>query len=324
MNIEEMINEACRLDTQEKIDKFNEAARKIFCDKDYFEGDDIDILKCIEGEPITDNRERRLHDPSIYRYHGRQVLHTFFDEPYPVMMPEDVKTMRGVSDEIMRKLYDELNPLPMGINIQRVMSAKYLLANNSVPDTVREEAEREALLYGDSYIYTAAVRNFKQELGYRRLQFVEDIIQSQIRSLSEELMGNMPTRKYLIPPRSRRSMKDNQLSIMVLLSMLKIDMSAKLDLDSVIHIHWPKQDLSNLKAHDFRYGKMWEDNPLINYATGDISPIDKIILDSLSTFGPDINSGYGMSTPNLNEFDKKKLERIIKRRKRNDKPRKRR
>ena len=279
MNIEEMINEAFRLDTQEKVDKFNEAARKIFSDRDYFDGDNIDILKCIEGEPITDSRERRLHDPSIYKYRGRQVLHTFFDEPYPVMMPEDVKGMKGVSDEIMRKFQEYVT-------------------------------------------VTGAVQNFKQEIGYRRLQFVEDIIDSQIRSLSEELMGNMPTRKYLIPPRSRRSMKDNQLSIMILLSMLNIDADTKLDLDSVIHMKWPKPKLVNMKAHDFRYGKMWEDNPLINYATGDISPIDKIILDSLATFGPDINSGYGMSTPNLNEFDKKKLERIIKRRKRNDKPRK--
>ena len=281
MNIEEMINEAFRLDTQEKVDKFNEGARKIFSDRDYFDGDNIDILKCIEGEPITDSRERRLHDPSIYKYRGRQVLHTFFDEPYPVMMPEDVKGMKGVSDEIMRKFQEYVT-------------------------------------------VTGAVQNFKQEIGYWRLQFVEDIIQSQIRSLSEELMGNMPTRKYLIPPRSRRSMKDNQLSIMILLSMLNIDADTKLDLDSVIHMKWPKPKLVNMKAHDFRYGKMWED-PLINYATGDISPIDKIILDSLSMFGPDINSQYGITTtPNLNEFDKKKLERIIKRRKRNDKSSKRR
>ena len=281
MNIEEMINDACRLDTQEKIDKFNEAARKIFSDKDYFEGDDIDILKCIEGEPITDNRERRLHDPSIYRYHGRQVLYTSTAFDYPVMYSEDVKGMKGVSDEIMRKFQEYVT-------------------------------------------VTGAVQNFKQELGYRRLQFVEDIIHGQISTWSEELMGNMPTRKYMIPPRSRRSMKDNQLSLMILLSMLKLDMSTKLDLDSVIHMRWPKPKVVNPKPHSFRYGKMWDDNALINYATGDISPIDKIILDSLSMFGPDINSGYGMSTPNLNEFDKKKLERIIKRRKRNDKPRKRR
>lgn len=310
---------------KENKNTYMKAVRKIFSDKDYFEGDDIDILKCIEGELITDNRERRLHDPSIYRYHGRQVLYTSTAFDYPVMMPEDVKTMRGVSDEIMRKIYDELNPLPMpNITIQRVMSAKYLLENNSVPGTVKEEAEREALLYGDSYICTGAARSFKQELGYRRLQFIDDIIHGQISTWSEELMGNMPTRKYMIPPRSRRSMKDNQLSVMMLLSMLNIDMSTKLDLDSVIHMRWPKPKLVNMKAHDFRYGKMWEDNPLVNYATGDISPIDKIILDSLSMFGPDINSQYGMSTPNLNEFDKKKLERIIKRRKRNDKPRKRR
>ena len=79
-------------------------------------------------------------------------------------------------------------------------------------------------------------------------------------------------------------------------------------------MRWPKQDMSDLKAHDFRYGKMWQDQELINYATGDVSHIDTMILDSLATFGPDINSAYGLSTPNLN-VDKKKLERVIKRRK---------
>ena len=88
--------------------------------------------------------------------------------------------------------------------------------------------------------------------------------------------------------------------------------STKWNINSVIHMHWSSPDLTDLKARDFRYGKMWEDQRLINYATGDVSHIDRIILDSLATFGPDLNSGYGMSTPNLNDTDKKKLERVIK------------
>lgn len=93
------------------------------------------------------------------------------------------------------------------------------------------------------------------------------------------------------------------------------DPSTKVDLKSVIHMRWPKQDLSNLKLRAFRYGKVLQDQALINYATGDCLHIDMMILDSLATFGPDINSGYGLSTPNLNDIDKKKLERVIKRRK---------
>ena len=43
---------------------------------------------------ITDNHNRRLVDPSIFKLRGKQILHAFFDEPYPVMMPEDEKMMR--------------------------------------------------------------------------------------------------------------------------------------------------------------------------------------------------------------------------------------
>jgi len=79
---------------------------------------------------------------------------------------------------------------------------------------------------------------------------------------------------------------------------------------------WPKPEISDMKAHNFRYGKMWQDQALINYAAEDVSHIDTIILDSLATFGSDINSEYGLSTPNLNDIDKKKLERVIKKGKR--------
>ena len=79
----------------------------------------------------------------------------------------------------------------------------------------------------------------------------------------------------------------------------------------VIHMHWNKPNLSDIKAHDFRYGKMWEDQELINYATGDVSPIAKMTLESLAAIGPNIPKTF-LKAPNLNNNDKKALERVIK------------
>jgi hypothetical protein len=90
--------------------------------------------------------------------------------------------------------------------------------------------------------------------------------------------------------------------------------STKVDLKSVIYMKWPKQDLSDLKAQGFRYDTIWQDQA-INYAAMDISHINTIDLESFRMLDSDINSGYGLSTPNLNDIDKKKLERVIKRRK---------
>lgn len=322
--------EAYKLDTKEKIDKFNEAARKIISDKEYPEAEDI--LKLVEGTPITDNHERRIHDPSIYKLHGREVLHTFFDEPYPVMMPEDVKTMRGMSTEIMRKFQEyvseELGEPP-----------RQTITIDSIPDNVREEAEREALLYGDCYIayypardfvtLTGTTKNFKLQQTCDELEALVDILDTEAtdrngrvwkRECMKKILNNQI---FLTVPRGHKSWLWLKLLEMELQKSYEINLvqtletppSTKVDLKSVIYMKWPKQDLSNLKAHDFRYGKMWQDQELINYATGDVSHIDKMILDSLAAFGPDINSGYGLSTPNLNDIDKKKLERVIKRRK---------
>lgn len=332
LNVESMkkLYEAYKLDTKEKIDKFNEAARKIISDKEYPEAEDI--LKLVEGTPITDNHERRIHDPSIYKLHGRQVLHTFFDEPYPVMMPEDVKTMRGMSTEIMRKFQEyvseELGEPP-----------RSTITIDSIPDNVREEAEREALLYGDCYIayypardfvtLTGATKNFKVQQTCDKLEALYDILETEApdrngRIWKREFMNKiLNNRVFLTAPRGHKSWLWLKLLEMELKKSYEINLvqtletppSTKVDLKSVIYMKWPKQDLSNLKARDFRYGKMWQDQALINYATGDVSHIDMTVLNSLAVFGPDINSGYGLSTPNLNDIDKKKLERIIKRRK---------
>jgi hypothetical protein len=99
-----------------------------------------------------------------------------------------------------------------------------------------------------------------------------------------------------------------------LVQTLESPPSTKVDLKSVIYMKWPKPDLSDLKAHGFRYDTIWQDQA-INYAAMDISHINTIDLESYRMLDSDINSGYGLSTPNLNDIDKKKLERVIKRRK---------
>lgn len=267
--------EAYKLDTKKKIDEFNEAARKIISDKEYPEAEEV--LKLVEDTLIADNHEVKIHDPSICKYRGKQVLHSFFDEP----------------------------PRPT-------------ITIDSIPDTVREEAEREALLYGDSYIFTGATQNFKQQQNYDKLKVLLDILGEDAPIWARKLIED---KVFITVPKGRKSwlwlklwalQKSYEIN---LVRDLEIPPSTKVDLKSVIHMRWPKQDLSNLKACNFRYGKMLQDQALINYANGDCSHIDMMILDSLATFGPDINSGYGLSTPNLNDIDKKKLERVIKRRK---------
>lgn len=340
--------EAYKLDTKEKIDKFNEAARKIISDKEYPEAGDI--LELVEGMPITDDHERRIHDPSIYKLHGRQVLNVFFDEPYPVMTPKDEKMMRGMSDEIRKKFQDYVES-ETGI-------PRETLVIDSLPDTVREKAEHDAILYGDSFvpvnraprwveryletqrwidgirdpeidILTGCTQNFKLQQTCDQLEALVDILDTEASDRNGRIWKRECMKKilndqiYLTVPRGHKSWLWLKLLEMQLQKSYEINVaqtfntppSTEVDLKSVIHMRWPKQDLSNLKAHDFRYGKMWQDQALINYATGDVSHIDTTILDSLATFGPDINSGYGLSTPNLNDIDKKKLERVIKRRK---------
>lgn len=340
--------EAYKQNIEEKkgtLDKFNKSAKEIISDKEYPEAGDI--TKLVEGTLITDNHERRIHDPSIYKLHGK-VLNVFFDEPYPVMMPEDVKMMRGMSDEMTRKFQDYVES-ETGI-------PRESLVIDSIPENVREKAEHDAILYGDSFvqvyraprwveqyletqhwidgirdpeidILTGCTKNFKPQQKIDMLEAVFNTLDADKPDRNGKIWKGEFIKKilnnqaFLIAPRGQKTwlwlkLLELQKSYEInLVQALETPPSTKVDLKSVIHMRWPKPDLSNLKAHDFRYGKMWQDQALINYATGDVSHIDRMILDSLATFGPDINSGYGLSTPNLNDTDKKKLERVIKRRK---------
>ena len=329
--------EAYKLNTKKKLDEFNEAAKKIISDKEYPEAEDI--LKLVEGETITDDHNRRLTDPSLFKLRGKQVLHTFFDEPYPTP----------------------------GVTIQRVMSSKYFLKNDSIPDSVREEAEtgipretitidsipenvrekaeHDAVLHGDSFIIpvrykdlydiwidgirdpkidilTGCTQNFKPQQKLDMLEAVFNILDADKPDRNgriwqkELLMKQFMKPIWMIPPRHHKSwmwMKLLQMqSFEIQQRALMNPPSTKWDINSVIHMHWPTPDLTDLKAHDFRYGKMWEDQMLINYATGDVSPIDRMALEGLSAFGPELMDKGILTAPNLNNNDKKLLERVIK------------
>ena len=317
--------ESYKLHQKEDYEKIVEDCRKIISDKEY--PDAGDILELVEGDVITDDHNRRLVDPSIFKIHGETL--NVWDESYPVMFPEDEKMMRGLSDEIKEK-FQEYVESNTGI-------PRSTLVIDSIPENVREKAEREALLYGDCYIayypardfvtLTGAAKNFKVQQTCDKLEALYDILDTEApdrngriwkREFMKKILNN---RVFLTTPRGQKSwlwlkFLELQKSYEVKLQKtLGTPLSTKFELKSVIHMRWPKPSMSNLKARDFRYGKMWQDQELINYATGDVSHIDSIILDTLATFGPDINSGYDMSTPNLNDIDKKKLERVIKRRK---------
>ena len=329
--------ESYKLHQKEDYSKFVEDCRKIISDKEY--PDAGDILELVEGDVITDDHNRRLTDPSLFKLRGKQILNSYFDEPYPVMMPEDEKMMRGMSDEIREK-FQEYVESETGI-------PRETLVIDSIPENVREKAEHDAVLYGDSFIIpvrykdlydiwidsirdpeidivTGCTQNFKPQQKIDMMEAVFNILDADKPDRNgrvwqkELLMKQLMKPMWMIPPRHHKSwmwMKLLQMqSYEIQQRTLMNPPSTKWDINSVIHMRWPKSDLSDLKAHDFRYGKMWEDQALINYAAGDVH-IDTMILDSLATFGPDINSGYGLSTPNLNDIDKKKLERVIKRRK---------
>jgi len=336
--------ESYKLHQKEDYEKFVEDCKKIIYMSDRGCSDTEDILKMVKGELITDNHERRIHDPS-----GKQVLNVFFDEPYPVMMPEDDKMMRGMSNEIRKKFQDYVES-ETGI-------PRETITIDSIPENVREKAEHDAILYGDSFvpvyraprwverylerqrwidgikdpeidILTGATKNFKPQQTYDQLEALCDITDTEApdrngRILKREFLKRFSkTRFQLITSRGHKSwlwlnMMDLQKSYEInLMQTLETIQSTKVDLKSVIHMKWPKPEISDMKAHNFRYGKMWQDQALINYAAEDVSHIDTIILDSLATFGSDINSEYGLSTPNLNDIDKKKLERVIKKGKR--------
>lgn len=327
--------ESYKLHQKEDYSKFVEDCRKIISDKEYPEAEDI--LKLVEGTPITDNHERRIHDPSVYKYHGRQVLHTFFDEPYPVMMPEDVKMMRGMSDEMTRK-FQEYVESETGI-------PRETLVIDSIPENVREKAEHDAILYGDSFvpvyraprwveqyletkrwidgirdpeidILTGCTKNFKPQQKIDMLEAVFNVLDADEPDRNgriwqkELLMKQLMKPMWMIPPRHHKSwmwMKLLQMqSYEIQQRTLMNPPSTKWDINSVIHMRWPKPDLSDLKPE---VGKI-DDLMVIDYITNTFGPIDQMTIHSFMRHWPElVKKSPG---PNLNNNGKKQLERVIK------------
>lgn len=304
--------EAYKLNTKKKVDEFNEAARKIISDKESPEAEDI--LKLVEGTLITDNHERRIHDPSIFKYHGK-ALNMFFDAPYPVMMPKDEKMMRGMSEEMTRKFQEY-------VESETEIPPYEMITIDSVPELIKEQAEYDSMLYGDTYIFgvrpkkliTGCTKNFKTQRKLDALEAVFDIIDVdkpdrngmiwQRDLLMRQMMGPV----YLIPPRHHKSwmwLKFLQMqSYEIQHKPLAIPPSKKIDLYSVIHMRWPKPDLSDLKPE---VGKI-DDLMVMDYITDTFGPIDQMTMYSFMKHWPELVKKPG---PNLND-NKKALERVIK------------
>jgi hypothetical protein len=127
----------------------------------------------------------------------------------------------------------------------------------------------------------------------------------------EALKGFMNNKIYLTLPRGHKSwlwlkLLELQKSYEInLVRTLETPPSTKVDLKSVIHMRWPKPDLSDLKPE---VGKM-DDLMLIDYFTNTFGPIDQMTIHSFMRHWPElVKKSPG---PNLND-NKKALERVIK------------
>lgn len=248
--------EAHKLNTKKKIDEFNEAAQKIISDKEYPEAEEV--LKLVEGTLITDDHERRIHDPSICKYRGKQVLHSFFDEPYPVMMPEDVETMKGISEDLMRKFRESVSK-ELG------------------------EPPRPTITIDSNLLYDRHGNGYYIMSGSSRC---------------------LPGKTWLWLNMLMERLRYNES-----LEISRCDnvMKKEIDINSVIHWNHSKPDY--LKCIKVRYS-LWGGE----YKYVMDSPIDILLLETLERYYPEM---IDKSTPNINVDDKKKLERVVNKRRKN-------
>lgn len=88
----------------------------------------------------------------------------------------------------------------------------------------------------------------------------------------------------------------------------------KMNLNSVIHLHFQQTDLYNLKADCRRYFWTCMNADLIDeYGDKYLTPIERAVLKTVMRYIPDRDKLRLLTTSNLNN-DKKKLERVIKKR----------
>lgn len=115
---------------------------------------------------------------------------------------------------------------------------------------------------------------------------------------------------WMIPPRHHKSwmwMKLLQMqSYEIQQRTLMNPPSTKWDINSVIHMRWPKPDLSDLKPE---VGKI-DDLIVIDYINNTFGPIDQMMIHSFMRHWPELVKKT--PGPNLNNNGKKQLERVIK------------
>lgn len=271
-----------------------EKMKQCISNKEYSKSEDV--LYLVEGETITDNHNRRLVDPSIFKLHG--------------------KILRGTSDEGTRKFQKY-------VESETEIPPYEMVTIDSVPELIKEQAECDAMMYGDTYIFgvrpkkliTGCTQNFKTQRKLDALEAVFNIIDVDKPDrngriwerdlLTRQLMGE-PI--YLIPPRHHKSwmwLKFLQMqSYEIQHKPLVIPPSKKIDLYSVIHMRWPKPDLSDLKPE---VGEI-DDLMVMDYITDTFGPIDQMTMYAFMKHWPELVKKPG---PNLND-NKKALERVIK------------
>lgn len=271
-----------------------EKIKQCISNKEYSKSEDV--LYLVEGETITDNHNRRLVDHSIFKLHG--------------------KMLRGTSDEGTRKFQEY-------VESETEIPPYEMITIDSVPELIKEQAEYDSMIYGDTYIFgvrpkkliTGCTKNFKTQRKLDALEAVFNIIDVdkpdrngriwQRDLLMRQLMGE-PI--YLIPPRHHKSwmwLKFLEMqSYEIQHKPLVIPPSKKIDLYSVIHMRWPKPDLSDLKPE---VGEI-DDLMVMDYITDTFGPIDQMTMYAFMKHWPELVKKPG---PNLND-NKKALERVIK------------
>ena len=270
-----------------------EKLKECISNKEYPESEYIFHL--VEGETITDNHNRRLVDPSIFKLRG--------------------KILRGTSDEVTRKFQEY-------VESETGTPPYEMITIDSVPELIKEQAEYDSIMYGDTYIFgvkpkkliTGCTQNFKTQRKLDALEAAFNIIDVDKPDRNgmiwqrDLLMREMKGPVYLIPPRHHKSwlwLKFLEMqSYEIQHKPLVIPPSRHLDLYSVIHMRWPKPDLSDLKPE---VGKM-DDIMVMDYITNTFGPIDQMTMNTFMKHWPELVKKPG---PNLNQ-DKKKLERAIK------------
>lgn len=247
-------------------------------------------------------------------------LQKIVNKPYPVMMPEDVKTMREMSDEFMGKLLRDLRENSPCRMIPISDRAKIF------PPDLDEMGKSVRRISIHTYDWAIAPSHRADHMGRIWLDSMPKLCEHVGMSKEEYLTwlydsakkhGYQPNTLYIRP----RAFGHNYKSLLWM-KLLGMDVqSYSIDEFPMLPepittvqlydvIHWNHAHINytfGLKAKDCRARHALEE--LVGY--NDLSPISRMIFDSLKVNGPEMLKRGKLVGPNFNE-DKNALERVIK------------